>query len=89
MFKIHTLLWGFWMKKIAKVIFTIIAALIGAGFASGQEINKFFYIYGLNGIAGLFVCSILLICIIYKTFNILQSESISNYKDFIHSIVEM
>ena len=75
------------MKKIAKVIFTIIAALIGAGFASGQEINKFFYVYGLNGIAGLFVCSILLVFIIYKTFNILRSENISNYKDFVHSIV--
>ena len=28
------------------IIFTIIGALIGAGFASGQEIYLFFYKYG-------------------------------------------
>ena len=76
------------MKKSAKVIFTIIAALIGAGFASGQEINTFFYIYGIKGIIGLLVCCVILICIIYKTFKILQNENIFNYKNFIDIIVK-
>ena len=76
------------MKKNAKVIFTIIAALIGAGFASGQEINAFFYIYGIKGIIGLSICCTILICIIYKTFKILQNENIFNYKNFIDIIVK-
>ena len=31
------------MKNILKVVFVIIGTLIGAGFASGQEINTFFF----------------------------------------------
>lgn len=76
------------MKDNVKVIFTIIAALIGAGFASGQEINAFFYIYGTKGMLGLLVCCTILIFIIYKTFKILQDENISNYKDFLNKIVK-
>ena len=35
------------------ILFTIIGAIIGAGFASGQEIFSFFYSYGKNGIYGI------------------------------------
>ena len=38
------------------ILFSIIGTLIGAGFASGQEIYLFFYRYGLNGIMGLVLC---------------------------------
>lgn len=38
------------MKDIAKVSLVIIGSLIGAGFASGQEIAMFFNCYGLKGI---------------------------------------
>lgn len=75
------------MKKIAKVVFVIIATLIGAGFASGQEINAFFYAYGMKGLIGLLLCSLLLICIIYKTFKIILNENINSYKDFIGILV--
>ena len=36
------------IKRISKAIFVIIGTLIGAGFASGQEIYLFFYQYGTN-----------------------------------------
>ena len=42
------------------VSLVIIGALIGAGFASGQEIYLFFYRYGLSGILGIILCSILM-----------------------------
>ena len=76
------------MKKIAKVVFVIIAALIGAGFSSGQEINAFFYIHGANGMLGLIICCILTSIIIYKTFKILKTENIDNYKEFVYTLVE-
>ena len=39
---------GFFMKKdIMKIVFVIIGTMIGAGFASGQEIYLFFFSYGI------------------------------------------
>ena len=75
------------MSKTVKVVFVIRAALIGAGFASGQEINAFFYTYGLKGIIGLIICSFLLSCIIYKTLKIIKNENIHNYQEFLSIIV--
>ena len=69
------------------VVFSIIGALIGAGFASGQEIYLFFYRYGALGILGLVICSFLIGIVIYKTFLIIfKNEKIQNYKDFLNVI---
>ncbi len=69
--------------KNFKIIFTIIATLIGAGFASGQEINTFFYIYGTKGLVGLAVCCMIFSAIIYKVLTIVEANSVECYKDFI------
>lgn len=47
------------MKDNIKVIFTIIGTVIGAGFASGQEIYSFFNKYNENGLIGLILSNIL------------------------------
>ena len=39
--------------NVLKVVFVIIGTLIGAGFASGQEIYAFFYSFGIKGIYGI------------------------------------
>ncbi|MCR1899771.1 hypothetical protein NSA47_12360 [Irregularibacter muris] len=44
-----------------KIAFTYIGAVIGAGFASGQEIFQFFAVFGSNGILGLLLTTILYI----------------------------
>ena len=41
------------MKETISIVLVIIGALVGAGFASGQEIYSFFYLYGKNGIYGI------------------------------------
>ena len=41
------------MKEIFSIVLVIIGALVGAGFASGQEIFSFFYLDGKNGIYGI------------------------------------
>ena len=46
------------MKNTFNIIWVIIGTLIGAGFASGQEINLFFYSYGKIGFIGLLISSI-------------------------------
>lgn len=69
------------------ITFSIIGAMIGAGFASGQEIYLFFYRYGKKGIIGLTICSIILGTTIYKTFKILLNNKIENYKEFLDIIL--
>lgn len=68
------------------IIFSIIGALIGAGFASGQEMYLFFYKFGIYGILGLLLCSSLIGMVIYKTFLIIHNKNISNYQDFLNEI---
>ena len=68
------------------VIFSIIGALIGAGFASGQEMYLFFYRFGMWGIWGLILCSFLIGLVIYKTFSIIHNKKITNYQEFLNQI---
>lgn len=75
------------MKNCIKIALVIIGALIGAGFASGQEIYLFFFSYGKRGIFGIAVSAILLGIIIYKTMIIMKKNKITTYKEFLLSIV--
>lgn len=75
------------MKKIYEITFVIIGTIIGAGFASGQEIYTFFNKYGLNGLFGIFISVSLMGYIIYKTFKIILRNKINNYEEFINTIM--
>ena len=72
------------MSNILRVVFVIIGTLIGAGFASGQEVYLFFYSYGIKGIVGIFISSILMGIIIYKTLILVKENDINNYKDLLY-----
>ena len=76
------------MKKILKAVFVIIGTLIGAGFASGQEIYIFFYQYGVNGILGIIISSLLLGFVTYKVLCICQENELANYKSFLKRIIK-
>ena len=54
----------------------------------GQEINIFFYAYGLKGIYGIFLTAILISVIIYKTLIISKKYNIDNYDDFLNKIIK-
>ena len=74
--------------SILKVVFVIIGTLIGAGFASGQEIYTFFFSYGINGILGIIVSGSIIGLTIYKTFKILEKNNIKNYKEFLNVFIK-
>ena len=61
------------MKEIFSIVLVIIGALVGAGFASGQEIFSFFYLYGKNGIYGIIIMGILMGILIYKSLKIIYN----------------
>ena len=60
--------------SILKVIFVIIGTLIGAGFASGQEVYVFFFSFGIKGVLGITISSILIGLTIYKTLKIARHD---------------
>ena len=70
------------MVNIFKIVFTILASFIGAGFASGREIYSFFYIYKVNGIYGIIISCGIVSIVIYKVLKICFEKNINNYSDF-------
>ncbi len=76
------------MKNTFNIIWVIIGTLIGAGFASGQEINLFFYSYGKIGFIGLLISSILLCLIIQYSLKIIKEKQINTYKEFLENILK-
>ena len=75
------------INRLLKSLFVIIGTLIGAGFASGQEIYVFFYKYGIHGIFGIIVSSILLGFVVYKVLIISKNKEIKNYRKFLNLFV--
>lgn len=75
------------MKNLLKVVFVIIGTLIGAGFASGQEMYLFFFSYGIKGLIGILISSILMGIVIYQTLKLLNKHKINNYKDFLNILI--
>lgn len=69
-----------------KIIFLIIGTLIGAGFASGREIYIFFNKFGIYGIFGIIISSILTGVIINKVIKITKNNEIKNYNNLLNII---
>ena len=76
------------MKNNLKVTFVIIGTLIGAGFASGQEVYIFFFSYGIEGLIGILISSILMGFIIYKGLLISKTNNLKTYKEFLEEIIK-
>ncbi len=75
------------IKNVCKATFVIIGTIIGAGFASGQEIYIFFNRYGIQGLLGLILSMILIGIITHKTFKEMLKNNICTYQDFIIHIM--
>ena len=78
----------FILKKTGSIILVIIGTIIGAGFASGKEIDLFFFQYQKDGIYGLILSALILAAIIYMTFNLVGKMKIKNYEEFLKQICQ-
>lgn len=74
------------MKNILKVTCVIIGTIIGAGFASGQEIWIFFNRYQYWGLIGIIVACALSGILIYKVFQLSQKYNITTYSELLQQI---
>lgn len=76
------------MKETFSIVLVIIGALIGAGFASGQEIYSFFYSYGAIGLIGIIVTCSLMSVLIYKILKIIYINEIKSYDEFLSLFIK-
>ena len=76
------------MKEVVTIVLVIIGALIGAGFASGQEIYSFFYSYGVIGLIGIIITCVLISFTLYKSLKIIYKNKIDNYNDFLKVFIK-
>lgn len=71
------------MKNIVIVSFSIIAAVIGAGFASGQEILCYFSVFGKYGLAGIIVNTSVFVGFIFFVTDTAIKKNLNTYDDFL------
>ena len=75
------------MKKSVIVSFSYIAAIIGAGFASGAEIVSYFLKYGKQSILGIILSGVLFGVLSYFVLKICVREKISTFSEFLDAIM--
>ena len=71
------------LKNIIKVACIYMATIIGAGFASGQEILQFFSVYYDGGFYGIVLAGILFSVIGYIVLDRVYKDRIRNYDEFV------
>lgn len=76
------------MGEVFSIVLVIIGALIGAGFASGQEIYAFFYSYGDVGLIGIIVTCFFISLIIYMSLKLICQNKIDNYDEFFYLFIK-
>lgn len=76
------------MEEVFSIVLVIIGALVGAGFASGQEIYSFFYSYGSIGIIGIIITCCLISLMVHKSLKIIYSNKINSYDEFLNIFIK-
>ncbi|SDI71827.1 hypothetical protein [Natribacillus halophilus] len=68
------------MKDILRVAGAYVGIIVGAGFASGQEIIQFFTSFGMWGIAGAIVTIILFPLLGYQVIKLGERLQVASHK---------
>lgn len=76
------------MREVFTIVLVIIGALVGAGFASGQEIYSFFYSYGSIGLVGIIITFFLISLTMYKSLKMIYENRIDNYDEFLKLFIK-
>lgn len=74
------------MKEIIRIAGAFVGVVVGAGFASGQEIMQFFTSFGMSGMTGVVVSSLFFIFLAMALATLGQHFHSTSHKDVIHAI---
>ncbi|MCL6612578.1 MAG: hypothetical protein K6T66_13665 [Peptococcaceae bacterium] len=72
---------------VFKVAVLYVGAVIGAGFASGQEILQFFIVFGHDGLRGVLLAASLFCCLGGLVMFLSVSTGTTNYMDFYRTVL--
>lgn len=71
------------MKTIIFTAYSFIAALIGAGFASGQEILVYFVSHGIYGVYGVVACSAIFAAFVFLVLYVCRIRRVESFDEFL------
>ena len=71
------------LVNILIVTYSIVAAIIGAGFASGQEMLLYFVVFNKYGILGIVITTFIFMLFIYAVLSLCVKARLNEYEDFI------
>ena len=74
------------ISRIIKIISIILGSIIGAGFATGQEIYLFFGKYKIFGIIGIVISSLIISFVLYIVLKYINKYKIKNFDEYINKI---
>lgn len=74
------------ISRIIKIISIILGSIIGAGFATGQEIYLFFGKYKIFGIIGIVISSLIISFVLYIVLKYINKYKIKSYDEYINKI---
>ncbi|WP_027339664.1 YkvI family membrane protein [Halonatronum saccharophilum] len=74
------------MKKSLQVALIYIGAVIGAGFASGQEILQFFVIYGNKGLFGILLSALFFSFLGVSFLSMSYNLNVNDYKELFYKV---
>lgn len=74
------------LTSILRIAFTFAGTLIGAGFASGQELLQFFITYGSFGFGGIIFAGMLFSLLAWRLLTLSQKRQLSSYADLIYTL---
>jgi len=74
-------------KNIIKIASVYTGTVLGAGFASGQEIKQFFLVYGYKSLYGIILSSVLFALMGAIILNKIYKYKIKNYGEYINPLI--
>lgn len=73
-------------KEISRIAGAFVGVIVGAGFASGQEIMQFFTGFGMLGLAGVAISSALFVFLAMALATLGQQHGAASHKGVVHAI---
>lgn len=75
------------LLNIFQVALTIVGTVVGAGFASGQEILQFFVVFGIRGVPGLIISGIWFALLSYLIMTSAAKFRVYSHKELLRKVV--
>ncbi|GLC30007.1 YkvI family membrane protein [Clostridium omnivorum] len=70
-----------------QITFVFVGTIVGAGLASGQEINQFFTRYGYKSIYGICLCCLIYIIMSYMIISLSIRHRLNSYNELINLVI--